>query len=319
VSHAGGSLRIAAYHLGGGSFEFSVMDTGEDVLQVKSMCGDTSLGGDDFDQRVFDYLADKFQKQFHLDPRQDPGACLRLWAAAEQAKCRLSKEQRVIIELPDLLSDQGTPCHFKASLTRKKLEELTADLVEKTLLACRQALSDAEVEASQIDILLLTGRQAHMPLVQQKLKEIFSHGPVFQVLSAESVVKGAAILAGVQMGEVADCLLLEAAPLTLGVEDQEGAFRTLISRNATLPIGKKVGFTTTADGQSRLEIRLCQGERPLFADNTRIGRFSIEGIPSQPKGIPQYDFEFNLDVNGLLQVAAVEHASGKPQMLVRRN
>ncbi len=306
---------IAVYDLGGGTFDISILELGEGTFQVKSTAGDTHLGGDDFDQRIMDWLCDEFKKDQGIDLRQDRMALQRLKEAAEKAKIELSTVQQTEINLPFITADASGPKHLNITLTRAKLEQLVMDLVDKTLEPCRQALSDADKTAAQIDEVVLVGGQTRMPLVQQKVKQLFGKEPNKGVNPDEVVAVGAAIQAGVLKGEVKDVLLLDVTPLTLGIETLGGVATQLIPRNTTIPTSKSQIFSTAADNQPSVEIHVLQGERPMAADNRTLGRFMLDGILPAPRGIPQIEVSFDIDANGILSVKAHDKGTGKEQKI----
>ncbi|MFB0559559.1 MAG: molecular chaperone DnaK [Dehalococcoidales bacterium] len=306
---------IAVYDLGGGTFDISILELGEGTFQVKSTAGDTHLGGDDFDQRIIDWLCDEFKKDQGIDLRQDRMALQRLKEAAEKAKIELSTVQQTEINLPFITADASGPKHLNITLTRAKLEQLVMDLVDKTLEPCRQALADADKTAAQIDEVVLVGGQTRMPLVQQKVKQLFGKEPNKGVNPDEVVAVGAAIQAGVLKGEVKDILLLDVTPLTLGIETLGGVATPLISRNTTIPTSKSQIFSTAADNQPSVEIHVLQGERPMAADNRTLGRFMLDGILPAPRGIPQIEVSFDIDANGILSVKAHDKGTGKEQKI----
>jgi molecular chaperone DnaK len=306
---------IAVYDLGGGTFDISILELGEGTFQVKSTNGDTHLGGDDFDQRVIDWLCDEFKKDQGIDLRQDKMALQRLKEAAEKAKTELSTVQQTDVNLPFVTADASGPKHLNITLTRAKLEQLVGDLVEKTIGPCKQALADAEKTAAQIDEVVLVGGQTRMPLVQDKVKQFFGREPHKGVNPDEVVAIGAAIQAGVLKGEVKDVLLLDVTPLTLGIETLGGVATPLIPRNTTIPTAKSQIFSTAADNQPSVEIHVLQGERPMAADNRTLGRFMLDGILPAPRGIPQVEVTFDIDANGILNVKAHDKGTGKEQKI----
>ena len=306
---------IAVYDLGGGTFDISILELGEGTFQVKSTNGDTHLGGEDFDQRIMDWLSDEFKKDQGIDLRQDKTALQRLKEAAEKAKTELSTVQQTEINLPFITADANGPKHLAITLTRAKLEQLVTDLVEKTIGPCKQALADAEKTAAQIDEVILVGGQTRMPLVQQKVQEFFGKEPHKGVNPDEVVAIGAAIQAGVLKGEVKDVLLLDVTPLTLGIETLGGVATPLIPRNTTIPTAKSQVFSTAADNQPSVEIHVLQGERPMAADNRTLGRFMLDGILPAPRGMPQVEVTFDIDANGILNVRAQDKGTGKEQKI----
>jgi molecular chaperone DnaK len=306
---------IAVYDLGGGTFDISILELGEGTFQVKSTNGDTHLGGEDFDQRIMDWLCDEFKKDQGIDLSQDKMALQRLKEAAEKAKTELSTVQQTEINLPFITADASGPKHLTITLSRSKLEQLVMDLVEKTIEPCKQALADAEKTASQIDEVILVGGQTRMPLVQQKVQEFFGKEPHKGVNPDEVVAIGAAIQAGVLKGEVKDVLLLDVTPLTLGIETLGAVATPLIPRNTTIPTAKSQIFSTAADNQPSVEIHVLQGERPMAADNRTLGRFMLDGILPAPRGVPQIEVTFDIDANGILNVRAQDKGTGKEQKI----
>ncbi len=310
-----GEETIAVYDLGGGTFDISVLEIGEGTFQVKSTSGDTHLGGDDFDQRIMDWLADEFKREQGIDLRQDRMALQRIKEAAEKAKIELSTVQQSEVNLPFITADASGPKHLSITLTRAKLEQLVMDLVEKTLAPCKQALSDAGKTAAQINEVVLVGGQTRMPLVQEKVKQFFDKEPNKGVNPDLVVAVGAAIQAGVLRGEVKDVLLLDVTPLTLGIETLGGVATALIPRNTTIPTSKGQTFSTAADNQPSVEIHVLQGERPMATDNRTLGRFILDGILPAPRGLPQIEVTFDIDANGILSVKAHDKGTGKEQKI----
>jgi molecular chaperone DnaK len=304
---------ISVYDLGGGTFDISVLEIGEGVFEVKATNGDTHLGGDDFDQRVMDWIAEEFKKEHGIDLRRDRMALQRLKEAAERAKIELSTTVQTEINLPFITADATGPKHLVLTLTRAKLESLVADLVERTLGPCRQAMQDAAVSAKDINEVILVGGQTRMPKVQEAVKALFDREPHKGVNPDEVVAVGAAVQGAVLTGEVKDLLLLDVTPLSLGIETLGGVMTTLITRNTTIPTKKSERFTTAADNQPSVEVHVLQGERPMARDNRTLGRFHLDGIPPAPRGVPQIEVTFDIDANGILNVSARDTATGKQQ------
>ena len=306
---------IAVYDLGGGTFDISILELGEGTFQVRSTNGDTFLGGDDFDQKVMNHLVDVFRREQAIDLSQDPQAMQRLKEAAEHAKVELSTTQSTEINLPYITADASGPKHFTHTLTRSQLEQLVVELVEGTLEPCRNALEDAGISRDQIDEVVLVGGQTRMPLVQQKVQDFFGKEPHRGVNPDEVVALGAAIQAGVLRGDVKDVLLLDVTPLTLGIETLGGVSTPLIPRNTTIPTSKSQVFSTAADGQQQVEIHVLQGEREMAGGNKSLGRFILDGILPAPRGMPQIEVSFDIDANGILNVAAQDKGTGKEQRI----
>ncbi|NQT05309.1 MAG: molecular chaperone DnaK [Dehalococcoidia bacterium] len=310
-----GEESIAVYDLGGGTFDISILEIGEGTFQVKSTAGDTHLGGDDFDQRVMDWLSDEFKRDQGIDLKQDKMALQRLKEAAERAKVELSTVQQTEINLPFVTADASGPKHLSYTLTRAKLEQLVMDLVEKTLGPCKQAMEDAGKTNAQINEVILVGGQTRMPLVQEKVKQFFNKEPHKGVNPDEVVAIGAAIQAGVLKGEVKEVLLLDVTPLTLGIETLGGVATSLITRNTTIPTSKSQIFSTAADNQPSVDIHVLQGERPMSTDNRTLGRFILDGILPAPRGLPQVEVTFDIDANGILNVKAMDKGTGREQKI----
>ena len=307
--------KIAVFDLGGGTFDISILELGEGVFEVKSTNGDTFLGGEDFDQRVIDYLADEFKKDQGIDLRKDRMALQRLKEAAEKGKCELSSSMETDINLPFITADQNGPKHLNMKLTRSKLEALCADLIDSTEGPCRQALKDAGLTPSDIDEVILVGGMTRMPAVQERVKRIFGKEPHRGVNPDEVVAVGAAIQAAVLKGEVKDVLLLDVTPLSLGIETLGGVFTKLIERNTTIPTRKGQVFSTAQDNQTAVSIRVFQGEREMAANNKLLGQFDLVGIPPAPRGVPQVEVTFDIDANGIVHVSAKDLGTGKEQSI----
>jgi len=306
---------IAVYDLGGGTFDVSILEIGDGVFEVKSTNGDTFLGGEDFDMRLVDYLADEFKKEQSIDLRSDKLALQRLKEAAEKAKIELSSSTQTEVNLPFITADASGPKHLQLKLTRAKFEQLVEDLIKRTVEPCRAALKDAGIKAGEIDEVVLVGGMTRMPKVQEVVKEFFGKEPHKGVNPDEVVALGAAIQAGVLQGDVKDVLLLDVTPLSLGIETLGGVFTRLIDRNTTIPTKKSQVFSTAEDSQSAVTINVFQGEREMAQDNKSLGRFDLAGIPPAPRGVPQIEVAFDIDANGIVNVSAKDKGTGKEQQI----
>jgi molecular chaperone DnaK len=311
----GKSGKILVWDLGGGTFDVSILEVGEGVYEVLATAGDTHLGGDDFDERIANYLADEFMKQHGIDLRKDPQALQRLIEAAEKAKVELSTLTQTVINLPFITADASGPKHLDMVLTRAKFEELTADLVERCVGPFNQALQDAGLKPSDLDDVILVGGATRMPCIQNLVRRLVGKEPRRDINPDEVVAMGAAIQAGVLKGELKDIVLIDVIPITLGVETLGGVFTPIIERNTAIPVRRSEIFTTAADGQTTVEIHVLQGERPLAKDNRSLGRFHLTGIPPAPRGVPQIEVTFDVDANGILNVTAKDLATGNQQSI----
>jgi molecular chaperone DnaK len=313
LDRPGGANTIAVYDLGGGTFDISILQLSQGVFEVRATAGDTYLGGEDFDQRIMDWLIEEFERETAIDLRQDRMALQRLKEAAERAKCELSATEETAINLPFISADRTGPRHLARSMTRRQLEDLVRDLVERTEGPCRDAMKEAGLRADQIDEVLLVGGQTRTPLVAQAVERIFGRAPNREINPDEVVAMGAAIQGGILRGDIKDLVLLDVTPLSLGVETQGGLFTRLIDRNSTIPTKNTQIFTTVVDNQSTVEVHVLQGERQLAGENKSLGRFELVGIPPSPRGVPQIEVSFAIDSNGIVNVSARDMATNLSQ------
>ena len=307
--------KIVVYDFGGGTFDISIIETGDDTVEVKATGGDTHLGGDDFDQKIIDWLVEQFQKDHGIDLRKDPLALQRLKEAAEKAKIELSTTYETEINLPFITSDASGPKHLYYKLTRAQFEEMVKEYVDRSIELVNQVLKEAKMDPKNIDEIILVGGQTRMPLIQQRIKEVFGKEPRKDINPDEVVAIGAAIQGGILQGEVKDVLLLDVTPLSLGIETLGGVNTILIPKNTTIPTSKTQIFSTASDNQTSVEIHVLQGERPMAKDNKSLGRFILDGIPPAPRGVPQIEVTFDIDANGILTVTAKDKATGKSQSI----
>lgn len=309
----GGEFKVLVFDLGGGTFDVSILDVGEGVYEVMATSGDNHLGGDDWDQRLVEWMIAEFKRKEGVDLSKDKMALQRLREAAEKAKIELSSMSETTISLPYITADQNGPKHLELEITRAKFEEMTADLLERVVGPVQKALSDAGLTPNQVDKILLVGGSTRMPMVQRKIKELLGKEPTKGINPDECVAVGAAIQGAILAGEHKDIVLVDVTPLSLGVETLGGVFTKIIERNTAIPVSKSQIFTTAVDNQTQVEIHVLQGERPMAADNVSLGRFFLDGIPPAPRGVPQIEVTFNIDVNGILNVTAKDLATGKAQ------
>ncbi|HEY6045852.1 MAG TPA: Hsp70 family protein, partial [Pyrinomonadaceae bacterium] len=310
------SEKIAVYDLGGGTFDISILEMNDGVFEVKSTSGNTFLGGEDFDESIMNWMAEQFMEDCGIDLRKDRLALQRLKEAAERAKCELSSSEETTFNLPFIAADASGPKHLNKTLSREKFEELVAGLVEQTIEPCERALSDAKLTAADIDKIILVGGQTRSPIVERTVTKIFGKEPSAEINPDEVVAMGAAIQGGVLTGEVKDIVLLDVLPLSLGLETRGGLFTRIIERNSTIPLRNSLNFTTVVDNQSSVEIHVLQGEREVSSGNRSLGKFDLVGIPPAPRGVPQIEVSFEVDVNGIVSVSATDKTTGREQQML---